>query len=60
MGWAIRVLLVVLIILMIGLFLVSIPNIVSPDFQLAWTSLILILGVNLLFAVLVLFRISKN
>jgi hypothetical protein len=60
MGWAIRGLLISLVLLMILLMLVSIPVIVSPDMQMAGTYLILIIGVNLIFAIVALFRFSKK
>ncbi|MHA2425256.1 MAG: hypothetical protein ACXAEF_10740 [Candidatus Thorarchaeota archaeon] len=60
MGWAIRGLLIFLVLLMVALLVFSVPSVIDPEFQLLGTYLILIIGVNLMFALLVLFRFNKN
>jgi hypothetical protein len=60
MGWAIRGLLVSLVVLMITLLVLSVPLIISPDFQVLGTTLILVIGVNLIFAMIALFRFDKR
>jgi hypothetical protein len=45
---------------MIALLIFSVPVIIDPEFQLLGTSLILIIGANLMFALLALFRFNKD
>ena len=60
MGWAIRGLLIFLVLIMIALLIFSVPVILNPEYQLLGTSLILIIGANLMFAILALFRFNKR
>lgn len=60
MGWAIRVLLVLLSILLIALLFLSIPADLNPDIESALIFIVATMGVNLIIGLAVLFKFGNK
>ena len=60
MGWAIRVILVILCILMVALLFLSIPTNLEPEIESGLTFIVITMGVNLIIGLLALFKFSNK
>jgi len=60
MGWAIRILLLFLSILLIALLFLSIPTTLDPNIKSALVFLVAVMGVNMIIGLAALFKFSNK